>query len=147
MSAAQALTGEDRRPVLEVRDLRVQFCTPLGVVNAVDGVSYELRENEIVGIVGESGCGKSATQLAVMQLLQSPPGRVAGGEVIFEEKDLLKYKRNGPEMRAIRGGQIAMIFQEPIKFAQSGDDRRSAACRGLRTALRPEGSDEHAGGS
>ena len=101
-------------PILDVRDLRVEFHTPLGVVNAVDGVSYQLFENEIVGIVGESGCGKSASQLAVMQLLQSPPGRIAGGEVIFDGRDLLKCKRNGPEMRAIRGGQIAMIFQEPM---------------------------------
>jgi oligopeptide/dipeptide ABC transporter ATP-binding protein len=101
-------------PLLDVRDLRVEFHTPLGTVHAVDGVSYQLYENEIVGIVGESGCGKSASQLAVMQLLQSPPGRIAGGEVIFEGRDLLKYKRNGPEMRSVRGGQIAMIFQEPM---------------------------------
>ncbi len=103
-----------RSPVLAVRDLRVEFKTPLGIVRAVDGVSYDLYENEIVGIVGESGCGKSASQLAVMQLLQSPPGRIAGGQVLFEGKDLLKYKRNGPEMRTVRGGQIAMIFQEPM---------------------------------
>jgi peptide/nickel transport system ATP-binding protein len=80
----------------------------------VDGLSYQLFENEIVGIVGESGCGKSASQLAVMQLLQSPPGFISGGEVIFDGKDLAGYKRNSPEMRAIRGGQIAMIFQEPM---------------------------------
>jgi peptide/nickel transport system ATP-binding protein len=108
------VTARGSDPILEVRGLRVEFRTPLGTVHAVDGVSYELRENEIVGIVGESGCGKSATQLAVMQLLQSPPGRVSGGEVIFEGKDLLRYKRNDPEMRTIRGGQIAMVFQEPM---------------------------------
>ncbi len=100
--------------LLEVRDLRVEFRTPIGVVRAVDGLSYKLHENEIVGIVGESGCGKSAGQLAVMQLLQSPPGFISGGEVIFGGKNLLAYKRNSPEMRAVRGGQIAMIFQEPM---------------------------------
>ncbi len=113
-AAAPAAAPASRTPILEVRDLRVQFKTPLGTVNAVDGVSYELYEDEIVAVVGESGCGKSATQLAVMQLLQSPPGRIAGGEVVFEGQDLLKFKKNGPEMRKVRGGQIAMIFQEPI---------------------------------
>jgi peptide/nickel transport system ATP-binding protein len=104
----------EKKPILDVRDLCVEFRTPLGTVKAVDGISYHLHENEIVGIVGESGCGKSASQLAVMQLLQSPPGRIAGGQVLFEGKDLLGFKRNGPEMRSIRGGQIAMIFQEPM---------------------------------
>lgn len=101
-------------PLLEVRDLRVEFRTPLGTVQAVDGLSYKVYENEIVGLVGESGCGKSASQLAVMQLIQSPPGFISGGEVVFGGKDLLRCKRNGPEMRAVRGGQIAMIFQEPM---------------------------------
>ncbi len=100
--------------LLEVRDLRVEFRTPLGTVQAVDGLSYKVYENEIVGLVGESGCGKSASQLAVMQLIQSPPGFISGGEVVFGGKDLLRCKRNGPEIRAVRGGQIAMIFQEPM---------------------------------
>jgi len=108
------MNAENKTPLLDVRDLRVEFRTPIGVVHAVDGLSYQLFENEIVGIVGESGCGKSASQLAVMQLLQSPPGFISGGEVIFDGKDLAGYKRNSPEMRAIRGGQIAMIFQEPM---------------------------------
>jgi oligopeptide/dipeptide ABC transporter ATP-binding protein len=108
------VSSQGGTPILEVRDLRVEFRTPIGVVHAVDGLSYRLDENEIVGIVGESGCGKSAGQLAVMQLLQSPPGFISGGEVMFRGKDLLSYKRNGPEMRAVRGGQIAMIFQEPM---------------------------------
>jgi peptide/nickel transport system ATP-binding protein len=86
----------------------------MGTVHAVDGLSYRLFENEIVGIVGESGCGKSASQMAVMQLLQSPPGFVSGGEVIFQGRDLLRFERRGVEMRAVRGGQIAMIFQEPM---------------------------------
>jgi peptide/nickel transport system ATP-binding protein len=105
---------QDTSVLLEVRDLRVEFRTPLGTVHAVDGLTYHLGENEVVGIVGESGCGKSASQLAVMQLLQSPPGRISGGEVLFHGKDLLRCKRNGPEMRSVRGGQIAMIFQEPM---------------------------------
>jgi len=100
--------------LLEVRDLQVEFGTPNGAVRAVDGVSYTLAEHEIVGLVGESGCGKSASQLAIMQLIQTPPGRIAGGEVLFEGHDLLKYAKNGPEMRAVRGGRIAMIFQEPM---------------------------------
>jgi oligopeptide/dipeptide ABC transporter ATP-binding protein len=103
-----------RTPLLDVRDLRVEFRTPLGTVRAVDGLSYQVYENEIVGVVGESGCGKSASQLAVMQLIQSPPGFISQGEVFFQGKDLLRYKRNGPQMRAVRGGQIAMIFQEPM---------------------------------
>ncbi len=108
------MSVQDKTPILDVRDLRVEFRTPIGVVRAVDGLSYQVHENEIVGIVGESGCGKSASQLAVMQLLQSPPGFITGGEVIFGGKDLLGFKRNSPEMRSVRGGQIAMIFQEPM---------------------------------
>jgi oligopeptide/dipeptide ABC transporter ATP-binding protein len=99
--------------LLEVRDLKVDFYTPNGTVRAVDGVSYTLDEREIVGLVGESGCGKSASQLAVMQLTESP-GVIAGGEVLFEGHDLLRFAKNGPEMRAVRGGKIAMIFQEPM---------------------------------
>jgi peptide/nickel transport system ATP-binding protein len=108
------VSPEDTSPILDVRDLRVEFRTPIGTVHAVDGLSYYVNENEIVGIVGESGCGKSASQLAVMQLIQSPPGFISGGQVFFRGKDLLQYKRNSAEMRAIRGGQIAMIFQEPM---------------------------------
>jgi len=108
------VSGSDSTPLLEVRDLRVEFRTPVGTVRAVDGISYQLHENEIVGLVGESGCGKSASQLAVMQLIESPPGFISGGEVLFQGKDLLRYKPKGAEMCAVRGGQIAMIFQEPM---------------------------------
>ncbi len=100
--------------ILEVKNLKTQFKTESGIVNAVDGVSYHINENEIVGVVGESGCGKSVTQLSTMQLITSPPGKIAGGEVIFEGVNLLKYPANGEEMRSIRGGKIAMIFQEPM---------------------------------
>jgi peptide/nickel transport system ATP-binding protein len=99
--------------LLKVNNLMTQFKTESGVVKAVDGVSYYIDEQEIVGLVGESGCGKSVSQLSVMQLI-SAPGEITGGEVIFEGRNLLKYKANGPEMRSVRGARIAMIFQEPM---------------------------------
>src|SRR5512138_862619 len=99
--------------LLDVKNLQTHFNTEGGVVKAVDGVSYHISEQEIVGVVGESGCGKSVTQLSVMQLISSP-GRIVGGEVLFEGQDLLKYPANGPNMRSVRGGKIAMIFQEPM---------------------------------
>jgi peptide/nickel transport system ATP-binding protein len=100
--------------VLSVENLRTQFKTESGLVKAVDGVSYYIDENEIIGIVGESGCGKSVTQLSVLQLVASPPGEIVGGKVIFEGKNILEYDRKSSEMYAIRGGKIAMIFQEPM---------------------------------
>jgi oligopeptide/dipeptide ABC transporter ATP-binding protein len=99
--------------LLEVKNLGTQFNTQSGVVKAVDGVSYYIDEQEIIGLVGESGCGKSVSQLSVMQLI-SAPGEIVGGEVIFEGQDLLQLEANGPEMRSVRGGKIAMIFQEPM---------------------------------
>jgi peptide/nickel transport system ATP-binding protein len=100
--------------LLEIKNLKTQFNTESGLVRAVDGVSYHINEREIVGLVGESGCGKSVSQLSVMQLIPTPPGKIVGGEIIFEGKDLLKFPANGREMREIRGGRIAMIFQEPM---------------------------------
>ena len=100
--------------LLEVKNLKTQFITDGGLVKAVDGISYHLNENEIVGLVGESGCGKSVSQLSVMQLIPTPPGEITDGEVIFEGRDLLKFEAHGSEMREIRGGKIAMIFQEPM---------------------------------
>lgn len=100
--------------LLDVKNLQTRFKTEAGVVKAVDGVSFHIDEHEIVGIVGESGCGKSVTQLSVLQLIPDPPGQVIGGEVWFEGHDLAKYSRNGKEMRSIRGSKIAMIFQEPM---------------------------------
>jgi oligopeptide/dipeptide ABC transporter ATP-binding protein len=99
--------------LLKVENLRTQFNTESGVVKAVDGISYYIDEQEIVGLVGESGCGKSVSQLSVIQLV-SAPGEIVDGKVIFEGQDLLKFKAKGPEMRAIRGARIAMIFQEPM---------------------------------
>jgi peptide/nickel transport system ATP-binding protein len=100
--------------LLKVENLRTQFATERGLVKAVDGVSYDIHEGEIVGLVGESGCGKSVSQLSVMQLIPSPPGEIVGGKAIFEGQDLLQFEPKGPEMRSIRGSKIAMIFQEPM---------------------------------
>jgi len=99
-------------PLLEVKNLHTQFFTMEGVVKAVDGVSYDLQPGETLGLVGESGCGKSVSALSVMGLIPWPPGKVTEGEVIFEGEDLLKVP--GDQMRAIRGKEIAMVFQEPM---------------------------------
>ena len=100
--------------LLEVQDLKTQFKTDAGLVKAVDGVSYHIDEREIVGLVGESGCGKSVSQLSIMQLIPTPPGKIAQGRILFEGRDLLQLEKNGPEMRDIRGGKISMVFQEPM---------------------------------
>ena len=100
--------------LLDVKDLRVSFFTPNGEVKAVGGVSYHVDKEEVVAIVGESGCGKSVTQMSVMQLIQMPPGKILGGEVIFEGKNLLGYGPKSKEMRAVRGAEISMIFQDPM---------------------------------
>jgi oligopeptide transport system ATP-binding protein len=99
-------------PLLEVRDLKTCFFTQDGVVHAVNGISYDLSEGETLGIVGESGCGKSVSVLSVMRLIPEPPGRIVGGEVLFEGQDLLKMNSN--EIRRVRGNRIAMIFQDPM---------------------------------
>ena len=99
-------------PLLEVKDLATYFYTMEGVVKAVDGVSYDIEAGETLGLVGESGCGKSVSALSIMGLIPWPPGRVINGEVLFDGEDLLKMK--GSEMRAIRGNDIAMVFQEPM---------------------------------
>jgi oligopeptide transport system ATP-binding protein len=98
--------------LLEVKDLRTQFFTQDGVVNAVNGISYTLDEGETLGIVGESGCGKSVGVMSLIRLIPMPPGRVVGGEVWFEGRDLLKL--DDDEIRQVRGNRIAMIFQDPM---------------------------------
>lgn len=100
--------------LLSVTGLTTEFRTERGVVKAVNNVSYTVDESEIVGLVGESGCGKSVSQLSVMQLIPDPPGRIIAGTVAFEGVNLLQYKRNSREMCAIRGSKIAMVFQEPM---------------------------------
>ena len=99
--------------LLQVNNLETQFFTEGGLVKAVDGVSYHIDEQEIVGLVGESGCGKSVSQLSVLQLI-STPGKIVGGEILFEGQNLLDLEANGSKMRSIRGAKIAMIFQEPM---------------------------------
>ena len=99
--------------LLNVKGLRTQFRTDRGLVKAVDGVSFHVNEQEIVSIVGESGCGKSVTQLSVMQLISSP-GEIVSGEVFFMGEDLLRYNPKGPQMRNVRGAKISMVFQEPM---------------------------------
>jgi peptide/nickel transport system ATP-binding protein len=98
--------------LLEIRGLRTAFATDAGTFNAVDGVSLTLEAGRTLGIVGESGCGKSVTALSIMGLIARPPGRIAGGEILFEGRDLLKLP--AAELRAIRGDRISMIFQEPM---------------------------------
>jgi len=98
-------------PLLDVQDLRVEFPTPRGSVRAADGVSFSVSPGEIVGLVGESGCGKSVTTLALLRLVR-PPGRIAAGRVLFKGRDLTTLPE--ADMRLLRGGEIAMIFQNPI---------------------------------
>ncbi|GGC47862.1 ABC transporter ATP-binding protein [Siccirubricoccus deserti] len=98
--------------VLEIEDLRTEFRTAAGTIRAVDGVSYTVRRGETLCVVGESGCGKSVTALSVLRLITSPPGRIAGGRICFEGRDLLALSE--PEMERIRGNEISMIFQEPM---------------------------------
>jgi oligopeptide transport system ATP-binding protein len=98
--------------LLEVKSLKTQFFTQDGIVHAVNGISYTLGEGETLGIVGESGCGKSVGVLSVMRLIPSPPGKIVAGEVLFEGRDLLKV--DDEEIRSVRGHKIAMIFQDPM---------------------------------
>ncbi|ADD03422.1 oligopeptide/dipeptide ABC transporter, ATPase subunit [Thermoanaerobacter italicus Ab9] len=98
--------------LVEFRNLKTFFYTSEGVVKAVNDVSFSIREGETVCIVGESGCGKSVTALSLMRLIQSPPGKIEGGEIIFDGRDVLKLSET--EMRKIRGNEIGMVFQEPM---------------------------------
>ena len=99
-------------PLLEVDNLRTVFDTGEGPAVAVDGLSVSIDAGQTLGVVGESGCGKSVTALSIMRLVQSPPGRIAGGRILFEGRDLLTL--DDESMRAVRGNDIAMIFQEPM---------------------------------
>ena len=98
--------------LLEVNDLRTYFYTQEGVVKAVDGTSYAVEEGETLGLVGESGCGKSVSALSILRLIPQPPGKIVSGEINFQGRDLLKLDES--EMRRIRGNDIAMVFQEPM---------------------------------
>jgi peptide/nickel transport system ATP-binding protein len=98
--------------LLEVRGLKTHFATDDGMVHAVDGVSLHVDAGETLGVVGESGCGKSVTAFTIMRLIPIPPGRIVAGEILWRGRDLLKLSE--PEMRAIRAKEIAMVFQEPM---------------------------------
>lgn len=99
-------------PLLEIKDLKTRFYTEDGIVNAVNGVSYAMEPGEILGVVGESGCGKSVHAMSIMRLIPEPPGKIENGEIRFSGNDLLKLSEH--EMRFIRGAQIAMVFQDPM---------------------------------
>ena len=107
-----AVARPDTPVVLKVEDLHTYFTTRWGTVKAVDGVSFELHAGETLGIVGESGCGKSVTMLSMMRLIQSPPGNILQGKIILDGQDLLELSEN--EMTKIRGSKIALIIQDPM---------------------------------
>ncbi|MDZ7704008.1 MAG: ABC transporter ATP-binding protein [Trueperaceae bacterium] len=102
----------DKDRLVDVRDLKTYFDTDEGTVKAVDGVSFHIDKGETLAVVGESGSGKSVTSLSMMRLIASPPGRIAGGEILFAGEDLVKKTER--QMRKIRGNDISMIFQEPM---------------------------------
>ena len=104
--------GRNVAKLLEVEDLQTHFLTSAGLVRAVDGISYEVGEGETVAVVGESGCGKSVGALSILRLIPDPPGRVVGGSIRFNGRDLLKLGEE--EIRRVRGREIGMIFQEPM---------------------------------
>ncbi|MDR3121217.1 MAG: ABC transporter ATP-binding protein [Clostridiales bacterium] len=110
---AEFSAGEEgkNRKILEIKNLRTHFHTKAGPLKAVDGLSYHVYKGESVGVVGESGCGKSISAMSVLRLIPNPPGEIVSGEILFNGQDLLKLTEQ--EMREIRGNRIAMIFQEP----------------------------------
>src|SRR5437016_5667522 len=108
---ARLPTSEAMPPLLEVRDLKTYFFTDRGTARAVDGVSFTIPPRSTLGLVGESGCGKSVSALSILRLIQSPPGKIVSGSILLEGKDLLKLPDE--QIRHVRGDQISMIFQEP----------------------------------
>jgi oligopeptide/dipeptide ABC transporter ATP-binding protein len=111
-STSAAGDAEITAPLLEIQDLQTHFFTSEGVVKAVDGVDLTVYPGKTLGLVGESGCGKSVTALSIMRLIQSPPGRIVAGRVLFEGQDLVQLGERA--MNRVRGGRISMIFQEPM---------------------------------
>ena len=112
MGEADTTENQDNREtVLDVRELQTYFYTDEGVVKAVDGLSYSVHKGEFVGLVGESGCGKSVSAMSVLRLIPHPPGLIVGGEILFKGEDLMQATEE--RMRNLRGNRIAMVFQEP----------------------------------
>src|SRR5208337_5190031 len=103
---------EQRENLLEIKDLHTSFFTPEGVVKAVDGVDLALKSGHTLGIVGESGCGKTVLALSILRLVADPPGKITKGSIMFQGIDLMGLDEDG--MRSIRGNKISMIFQEPM---------------------------------
>ncbi len=124
MTAATAevagrLSATSGEPILEIRDLQTYFTLESGTIKAVNGVSMTLHRSRTLGVVGESGCGKSVTAMSVMRLIRYPPGKIVGGQLLLHRKDgsvtdLVQLEQNSAQMRAVRGAEIAMIFQEPM---------------------------------
>ncbi|MBT8364507.1 MAG: ATP-binding cassette domain-containing protein, partial [Deltaproteobacteria bacterium] len=101
-----------KNKLLEIENLSVHFHTPEGIARALDGVSFHLDAGETIGLVGESGCGKSVTSLSILGLIPSPPGAIESGKIKFGGQNLLNFDAEG--LRKIRGHEISMIFQEPM---------------------------------
>src|SRR5262249_20257830 len=112
MLPTSSWANRNMAPLLRINDLRTSFLTSAGEERAVDGVSFDIEAGQTVGLVGESGCGKSVTALSIVRLLAKSTGRIAGGEILYRGTDLAKLPE--PEMRRIRGNEISMIFQEPM---------------------------------
>src|SRR3954452_15610843 len=112
----------DPNTVLTINDLKTYFFLEDATVKSVNGVSLTLKRNQTLGLVGESGCGKSITAMSIMRLIKSPPGKIVDGQILLHQEqnggarttDLVKLNPHGTQMRAIRGGEIAMVFQEPM---------------------------------
>ena len=104
--------------LLEIQGLTTHFFTRAGVIKAVDNLNLSLRKGRVLGLVGESGCGKTVTALSILNLVP-PPGKIVSGKVLFEGRDLLALSHS--ELRAVRGAQISMIFQEPQSIVQVSD--------------------------
>ncbi|MFN8443205.1 MAG: ABC transporter ATP-binding protein [Caldilineaceae bacterium] len=118
-AAPNQSNGSAPLPAIDVRNLHTYFFLERGIVKAVNGVNLRLEQKSTLGVVGESGCGKSITAMSIMRLLKSPPGKIVDGQILFRQRngdvvDLAKLPANGQQMRSIRGGDIAMVFQEPM---------------------------------